>query len=243
MHEGRRRLQFDGCANTRDLGGLALTGGGVTRFGSVVRSDHPRKLSAAGWDQLLEYGVRTVVSLVSDGAPWEDQGSGWPSEIERVVVAIEDLGERDFLESYGRSGLLGTPFYYPEALRRWPGRQADAIRAITAARSGGVLFHCQRGRDRTGIISLLLLGLCGVEETHIIADYELSDEALSDDESAELAEVLAREERKVADGLRDVLAALDAATYLADAGLTQAELTAARGRLVAGAERVSPWEG
>lgn len=41
--------------------------------------------------------------------------------------------------------------------------------------SGGILFHCQEGKDRTGIISALLLLLAGVSDIDIYADYEISN--------------------------------------------------------------------
>ena len=47
---------------------------------------------------------------------------------------------------------------------------------VTMANSaGGILFHCQEGKDRTGIISALLLLLAGVSDIDIYADYEISN--------------------------------------------------------------------
>lgn len=40
--------------------------------------------------------------------------------------------------------------------------------------NGISLFHCQEGKDRTGIISMILLGLANVSRSDIIADYEIS---------------------------------------------------------------------
>ena len=40
---------------------------------------------------------------------------------------------------------------------------------------GAVLFNCATGKDRTGIISALLLGLAGVAECDILADYCVSE--------------------------------------------------------------------
>lgn len=41
--------------------------------------------------------------------------------------------------------------------------------------TGGILFHCQEGKDRTGVISALLLLLGDVADIDIIADYEISN--------------------------------------------------------------------
>jgi protein-tyrosine phosphatase len=41
------------------------------------------------------------------------------------------------------------------------------------------LFHCTAGKDRTGVTAMLLLGLAGVCEEQIVADYTLTDELLT----------------------------------------------------------------
>jgi hypothetical protein len=63
----RRVLVWDGCANVRDLGGLRTWNGRMTRWGAVVRSDTPAKLTAAGWSALYAYGIRTIISLRTYG--------------------------------------------------------------------------------------------------------------------------------------------------------------------------------
>jgi protein-tyrosine phosphatase len=58
-----RVLVWDGCVNVRDLGGLPLEGGGETRSGVVVRADSIRGLTERGWQELLDYGVRSAIDL------------------------------------------------------------------------------------------------------------------------------------------------------------------------------------
>ena len=170
-----RILAWDGCKNVRDLGGLNTSTGHKTRWGAVIRSDHPAKLTADGWSALHAHGIRTVISLrthglvedISDIAPR-------PPDVESMIVEIEDVTDMEFAQKWASSDLWSTPLYYSEALNRWPQRHAAAIKAIAQAKPGGVLFHCKRGHDRTGIISLLLLALVGVSPEDILADYELS---------------------------------------------------------------------
>ena len=61
------RLDWDGFVNARDLGGMEISGFGRTRHGVVVRSGHPALLTSTGWSQLVDYGVRTIVSLETGG--------------------------------------------------------------------------------------------------------------------------------------------------------------------------------
>ena len=55
-------------------------------------------------------------------------------------------------------------------------RAGDIARifAIIAAAPGGVLYHCTAGKDRTGILSALLLELAGVARADIVANYQVS---------------------------------------------------------------------
>jgi len=43
-----RDLDWDGCVNARDLGGLPTVDGGVTRTGALVRSETVDRLSPDG---------------------------------------------------------------------------------------------------------------------------------------------------------------------------------------------------
>ena len=58
-----RDVDWEGCLNARDLGGLPAAGGRRTRWGAVVRADAPDHLTAAGWAAVRAHGVRTVVDL------------------------------------------------------------------------------------------------------------------------------------------------------------------------------------
>jgi hypothetical protein len=58
-----RNLDWSGTYNARDLGGLAIRGGGRTAAGEIVRSDSLQGLTAQGWEEVEAFGVRTVVDL------------------------------------------------------------------------------------------------------------------------------------------------------------------------------------
>ncbi len=66
------RLEWQGLVNARDLGGIALRGGGRTRSGAYARSEHPLYLTPTGWGQLRSYGVRTITSLETAGLEGEE---------------------------------------------------------------------------------------------------------------------------------------------------------------------------
>lgn len=222
-----RVLNWEGCRNVRDLGGLRTADGRLTRWGAVVRSDTPARLTPAGWSALYAHGVRTIVTLRTEGMVEDELNVTAPQpDLTLVRVAIEDVTDREFVQQWASTELWSTPLYYKDALRRWPERHAAAVSAIARARPGGVLFHCVRGHDRTGIIALLLLTLVGVQPDEIVADYALSADPERD-------ELLARERTSVRDVLLGALAGLDVDGYLKTGGASQDDLIAIRQRLLA----------
>jgi protein-tyrosine phosphatase len=223
---GDRQLKWDGCHNVRDLGGLSAGNGRKTRRGALVRSDTPARLTAAGWSALYAYGIRTIITLRTDGMLEDELNFSPPyPDILTVQAAIEDITDQEFLQQWAATDLWGTPLYYQDALRRWPERHAAVFTAIAQARPGGVLFHCIRGHDRTGMIALLLLALVGVPPDDIIADYELSP----DPDRDELLKSRHTSSREV---ILDTLAGLDVESYLLAGGLGKPDLETVRERFL-----------
>jgi protein-tyrosine phosphatase len=170
-----RHLDWEGCLNVRDLGGLPAAGGRVTRWGAVVRSDSPAGLTPAGWSALRAHGIRTIVDLRNDD---ERTTYSAAAGLDTVHVPLDDLGDTEFWRRIWDDDLDGTPRYYRPFLEHKAERCAAAVAAVADARPGGVLVHCTIGRDRTGLVSLLLLALVGVAPADIADDYELSNPRL-----------------------------------------------------------------
>ena len=222
-----RILNWQGCNNVRDLGGMDASNGSKTRWGAIVRGDQPSKLTAEGWDALYEHGIRTIVSLRTHGLDEKDHPvvSTPYSDITVVSVEIEDITDKEFVAQWFDSGLWGTPLYYRDALLRWQGRHTAALNAIAQAKSGGIFFHCKRGHDRTGIIALLLLTLAGVSLKDITVDYELSADPVRD-------QLLAERNTNVYEVLQKTLEGIQVENYLLQGGITQNDIAALRTRLL-----------
>ena len=58
-----RVLRWEGCFNVRDLGGLEISDGRQIRWGALVRSDIPSRLSENGRAALVAHGVTSIVDL------------------------------------------------------------------------------------------------------------------------------------------------------------------------------------
>jgi protein-tyrosine phosphatase len=55
-----------------------------------------------------------------------------------------------------------------------------AIEALASADSLPAVFHCSAGKDRTGVLSALILAFLGVPDATIVEDYALSAAAMGD---------------------------------------------------------------
>jgi protein-tyrosine phosphatase len=222
----KRVIDWEGSKNVRDLGGLRTQDGRTTRFGSILRGDTPSRLTGTGWPALYAYGIRTIITLRTHGMKEDELDFTLPyPDIAVIQAPIEDITDQEFLHQWAASELWSTPLYYQDALRRWPERHAAVVKAIAQAQPGGVLFHCIRGHDRTGIITLLLLALAGVTSEEVLADYVLSVDPERD-------VLLAKEQTSVREVIFKAVEGLDAANYLSMAGVSPEDLAAVRKRLL-----------
>jgi protein-tyrosine phosphatase len=226
-----RQLRWDGCTNVRDLGGLPTADGGRIRHRALVRADALERLTAAGWAALEAHGVRTVIDLRNPDEIGQDDAPR-PAGLTTVRIPLDGLDDTGFWAHWLGRPEFGTPYYYGPWLERFPERAARVLAAIAHARPGGVAYHCGIGRDRTGLVTLLLLGFAGVAPEHVAEDYLLSTGRVPP--SPELDAFWAGLDATPADVLAGVLAALDTDAYLRAAGLGEGDLAALHRRTVEG---------
>jgi protein tyrosine/serine phosphatase len=133
---------------------------------------------------------------------------------------------------------------YLDFLERFRANFGAVVRAVATAPEGAVCIHCMGGRDRTGLVSALLLRLAGVEIEAIAEDYAASEEALAEAHAEWVAAAPDDEERErrlvfghaPTDVMTQVLEELErrygsVRAYLEAAGVSPAELDAVWARL------------
>jgi protein tyrosine phosphatase (PTP) superfamily phosphohydrolase (DUF442 family) len=247
---------WDGAVNLHDLGGLPLDDGGSTRPGRVWRSGAPETMTPTGWAEALDAGLTTVVDLrnpaeIKQARDRMPDGAR-PGDIVTRNTATEDPGDPHFLETCGP--WLDHPRSYAPNIAMYPHLIGGVFRALADA-PGPVLVHCSAGRDRTGMISAMLLALVGVEHEAIADDYEQAFRGTThrggiaydveqgawvqhpgETWTAQQLDVRVRERRAA---LLEWLADLDPAAYLRYAGLDGRRLTGLRDRLRAPAAPAS----
>ena len=161
-----RHIELESTMNTRDLGGYLAGNGEITQFGRILRSDVSRKLTEKDKKILEKYRICSVIDLRS------------PEEAELNPDGFADLPGAEY---YACPFAIGNrmpnspedvPVIYAQLLSDHAA--VSKIMRTIAAAPGGVLYHCAVGKDRTGVITMLLYLLCGVSISDILADYQVS---------------------------------------------------------------------
>lgn len=164
--DAKETLDLEGTKNTRDLGGYKTVDGKTTKSKLLLRSDNTNKLTDADIKKLKdEYNLKYVIDLRStkEIGVFLDKLSdieGIEYHNIQLSIRIKDLKKQN----------LDLGDCYVKLLN-----QKEKIKSIfdiiAGANGGSLLFHCAHGKDRTGVVAALLLGLCGVSDDDIIDDY------------------------------------------------------------------------
>ncbi|WP_371804559.1 tyrosine-protein phosphatase [Candidatus Lokiarchaeum ossiferum] len=159
-----RRILCKNVSNMRDIGGIQTKSGYFIKEYRFIRSNLPVNIDQSEKEFLLEKKITTVIDLRepddvknnqnhlhSEGFFYHNiptKGSGFPESEELIP-----LGYIEILNDF-------------ESIRKILTRIAEA--------PAGVLINCNAGKDRTGIIIMLLLLIADVDEKEICEDYEIS---------------------------------------------------------------------
>ena len=246
--EAARRLIWDACHNVRDVGGYVTSGGGITRWRALLRADDLCRLTPAGQAELAAYGVRTVIDLRSPSElaaaphPYADPTGDRDSPAYHPLALFDedDAAAWSLLEATQNNGE-----FYCGVLDLFQHRVGAVVRAVAEAPQGGVLVHCFAGKDRTGIVTALLLALADVPRETIAADYALSDsylqplyeELMAGVEDPAERERRAQEYTSLPEAILAILDHLDARyggveAYVREAGVSDDQVDRIRRRLV-----------
>lgn len=164
-----RHLAIKGTYNVRDLGGYA-TALGETQYRRLLRADALHRLDEDGVAELVETGVTTVIDL-RHGDELRHQPNPFSSHGTMLYHNVSLLD--GLAPSLMHDGDLLLELYKLALVER-QAAIARVLQIIADAPPGAVLFHCTAGKDRTGIVAALLLGVAGVADEIIVEDYSLT---------------------------------------------------------------------
>ncbi len=153
--------------NTRELGGYRTKDGGYTPCHMLIRSDAPKELSEKDIAYLLDRQITTVIDMRGE------------TDVRKMPSPFREDPQFCYYNIPIEEGST-----IPESTSAVPGSYMQIAAAANmgqvfkqiALTPGGVLFHCSAGKDRTGVVSAILLLLAGVSDEDIIENYMLNRE-------------------------------------------------------------------
>ncbi|MFJ3580888.1 tyrosine-protein phosphatase [Streptomyces sp. NPDC090127] len=173
----RRHLPFDHLHNFRDLGGYRTADGATVRWNVLYRSDSLAKLRGPDLGRFRALGVRTVIDL---RYPWEIDAKGrLPEGPETDGTAWHNLSIEHRPYDQAEIDPALDPWRYladrfAEVAADGAAELREALEVVAAA-DGPLVFHCASGKDRTGLLAALLLGLLDVSDEQILDDFALTE--------------------------------------------------------------------
>ena len=171
-------IEMRSVRNMHDLGGLSGACGTV-RPGLLLRSAHLARLGKRDAAMLRErYGLKLVIDLRTSNECRERPDAPIEGVEYRHMPVFEGMApgishDRASDSSTRASRIPDMRRMYRGLVRgECVGHLAQTVGLIVdEAGEGAILFHCTEGKDRTGIVSLILLSILGVSDKLILADY------------------------------------------------------------------------
>ena len=176
-----RRIDLEGPANFRDIGGVPTSDGRAVCTGRVYRSDSLSYMTDADVQHCVDgLGIHAVIDLRAGHEV--DQFSHGPLEATGVVFlhrpVVDETRREHIVRDPGAPApeLMSPASIYLMMLEQFADRLTEVVRLIADPATHPVVFHSAAGKDRTGIVAALVLGALGVDDETIVADYVLTAE-------------------------------------------------------------------
>jgi protein-tyrosine phosphatase len=163
-------LPLTGAFNFRDLGGLPTADGRLTRAGRLFRSDTLQALTDADVTHLIQsLGVMLVMDL-RDADEASEQGRGLLGRSPLCYVNLP-LEAAPAADAAGAGVGRATLDFYLGHLESASSVLPLALQILAVSLARPTVVHCAAGKDRTGLVVALVLGIAGVSDEAIVADY------------------------------------------------------------------------
>ncbi len=168
-----RHIRFEAVFNFRDLGGYRTRGGQKIAWRRLFRSSELHHMTNHDVVQLKdEIRLRSVIDLRSSRqldpfSPLNEVG------VEYYNVPFIERGN-DNENVYQDFSNMGEVYSYLVRHEEFGQRVIDALEIIAEPDNLPLVFHCSAGKDRTGILTAIVLDILGVTDEDIIEDYTLT---------------------------------------------------------------------
>lgn len=181
-----RRINFEKIQNVRDLGGLPTADGRVIVPGLLLRSAHLAEATEGDINVLKEkHHLSKIIDLRTD-MEREEKPDAVMEKVSYLSIPVFDESvagishEKNSRESQKEVVMPKMENLYRmmvtyESCRRNLGKAVSCVMEHDFM-EGSVLWHCTEGKDRCGLLTVMLLSALSVERQQIMEDYLLTNE-------------------------------------------------------------------
>ncbi|MCU1462478.1 MAG: putative protein-tyrosine phosphatase [Acidimicrobiales bacterium] len=176
-----RAIALTGCFNFRDLGGYETMDGRRMKWRRLFRADGLSRLTPDDLGVLGPLGLATVLDLrttaeLDEFGRFVGAGPGGSAPAYHHLPMIDVLPDRKDFPRWVDPSIVADR--YVEMLGNGRAAVVEALTVLGDPGNLPAVFHCSAGKDRTGILAAIVLGLVGVADEVIVADYALSAAAM-----------------------------------------------------------------
>ena len=180
VSDPRRRIDLQNVHNFRDLGGYPNGDGQCTKWRTLFRADGLYRLGDDDLVRLRDLQLRSVIDLRTERE--RSERGVFPVKkfsVQTHHVSIVDVTWTDAQTPLIDNAVEFLVWGYREMLDIGATRFAEALELLSHEDVLPAVFHCAAGKDRTGILTALLLSSLGVDDEIICADYGLTEAAMA----------------------------------------------------------------
>lgn len=185
MEHEQRVVELDGAVNFRDIGRYTGLNGRKIKWGKIYRAASLSTLTEEDKEKIHDLNITVDCDLRTSFEQKNAPDLLWPGA-KFVDISLyaegDERNQNHRLEMFFRhlpKFDLYLPGIYQRVILNTHSQKAIAKvfqQLLNLGEDEALVYHCSAGKDRTGIISALILMGLGVDDETIIQDYMLSDE-------------------------------------------------------------------
>lgn len=179
-------IRLDGAPNFRDIGGCVNADGRRIKRGVIYRSGELSHLTDRDLATLRQLGVGLLVDLRSL-KECDVHRSRWPEGMNTekhcadITVDIIVNGRPIMDMMLEIKTKEEATYIFGQGFGEIPVYCGPALKLVTERVAAGlcpIMYHCTNGRDRTGVMSAMLLYMLGAPHDVIVRDFMITNERI-----------------------------------------------------------------
>ena len=174
-----KNIELETKQNIRDFSYIINKNNQTIKAYSIIRSNNINNFSRKDLELLKEkYNIKTILDLRN-----KKEVENNPSIINKIkyynIPLFEKKRKKKRIDSNNQN-ISRVPNIYETYMEMIESKEAKKqlkkiLKVIMNPKNSNVLFHCTYGKDRTGVISLLILSMLDVDIKDIKEDYLYSN--------------------------------------------------------------------